>query len=345
MLYVTTRNDGDAYTSDRAMIGDTAPDGGQFLPKTIPAFGRDVLNAVSNRSFSENVAWVLGQLWGKPLTSWDIDSRIGRLPVEVREVTSRMMAAEIWHSEDLSVEELSERLFRVVVTDPLETPGQWFTMSLRIALIFAVFAKLTAVGLVSPDKPLDVAVPSMDFQYPMALWYARNWGLPVGRIICACNENNAPWTLLHQGEMRTDAPLRRTYTAACDQVTPSGLERLIHATLGRDEVQRYVGMMAKRRMYTINSAQQHKLRAGLSVCVVSQRRMEFMIPNLFRPGLWTPNPYTAMAFAALVDHRAHSGDTGRALVLSEEHPVFSAQMLSKVMGISPDEVRAMVCAE
>ena len=115
--------------------------------------------------------------------------------------------------------------------------------------------------------------------------------------------------------------------------------------MGQEEVKRYAATLEKRRMYTINAAQQHKLRAGLSVCVVSQRRMEFMIPNLFRPDGWTPTPYTAMAFAALVDHRAHAGDTGRALVLSEEHPVFSAQMLSKAMGVSSDDIRAMVCAE
>ena len=186
---------------------------------------------------------------------------------------------------------------------------------------------------------MDVAVPSMDFLYPMALWYARSWGLPVGRIICACNENNAPWSLLHQGEMRTDAPVRHTYTAACDQAVPAGLERLIHGTLGQEEVLRYAKQVEKRRMYTLTAAQQAVVRAGMSVCVVSQRRMEFMVPNLFQPEQWCPDPYTAMAYTALVDHRSHSGETGRALLLSEEDPVFSAEMLAKVIGVPADILR------
>ena len=339
MLYVTTRTDRDAYPADRAILGSHAPDGGQFLPMVTPCFNQGVLEAAAGRSFHENVAGVLNQFWGSNLTSWDIDLHIGKLPTEIKELNSRTMVAEIWHNPDLSFRDIAERLFHLVVTEPLEQPGQWFYMSLRIAHLFGVFAALTARGLVSAEKPLDVAVPSLDFQYPMALWYARSWGLPIGRIICACNENNAPWGLLHQGEIRTDMNVRHTYTAACDQAVPAGLERLIHATLGQEEVLRFVRTQERRRMYTLTAAQQLAMRAGISVCVVSQRRMEFMIPNLFQPDLWCPDPYTAMAYTALVDHRSHSGETGKALLLSEEDPIFSAEMLSKAMGVSADTLR------
>ena len=345
MLYVTTRTDRDAYTAHRAMLGGAAPDGGQFLPRVSPAFGREVLDAVAGRSFSDNVAWVLSQLWGRKISGWDIDVELGKQSVSIRDLDSRTIAAEIWHDPEVSFQDLALRMFRMMVNDPMEKPGQWFYVSLRIALIFGVFAELAARGEVSSDKPLDIAVPSFDFQYPMALWYARRWGLPIGRIICACNENNAPWTLLHQGEMRTDAPLRHTYTAACDQTVPGGLERLIHAVLGPDEALRYASLLGKQRMYTLNAAQQNLLRRGVSVCVVSQRRMEFMLPNLFAPGHWTPDPYAAMAYTALVDHRAHAGKTGKALILSEGHPIFYAEMLSEAMGVSADQLRDVLRGE
>ena len=339
MLYVTTRSDRDAYTANHAMMGDRAPDGGQFVPMAPPYLGPSALEAAAGRSFHENVAGLLNQFWDSNLTSWDIDLHIGKLPVNFRDLNSRTMVAEIWHNGDFSFQEIAQRLFHLVSGDPFQQPGQWFEMSLRIAQLFGIFAILSAKGLVSQEKPLDVAVPSFDFQYPMALWYARSWGLPIGRIICACNENNAPWGLLHQGEIRTDMNLRRTYTAACDQTVPAGLERLICATLGTEEVQRYARTLERRRMYTITAVQQAAMRAGMSVCVVSQRRMEFMIPNLFQPDQWCPDPYTAMAYTALVDHRSHSGETGKALLISEEDPIFSAEMLAKAMGVSADTLR------
>lgn len=339
MLYVTTRSDRDAYTANHVMLSERAPDGGQFVPMAPPYLGQSALKAAAERSFHENVASMLNQFWDSDLTGWDIDLHIGKLPVNFRDLNSRTMVAEIWHNPDLSFPEISRKLFHLVAPGSVEEPGQWFEMTLRIAHIFGIFAILAARGLVSGEKPLDVAVPSFDFQYPMALWYARSWGLPIGRIICACNENNAPWGLLHQGEIRTDMNLRRTYTAACDQAVPAGLERLIYATLGQEEVQRFARTLERRRMYTLTAAQQLAMRAGISVCVVSQRRMEFMIPNLFQPDRWCPDPYTAMAYTALVDHRSHSGETGKALLISEEDPIFSAEMLSKAMGVSADTLR------
>ena len=342
MLYVTTRSDRDAVTIYRALTCDLGPDGGQLVPMQVPFFGEEALAALASRSFNENVAYILSLLFRKNLTGRDIDLVTGKRSVNLLDVNSRTMAAETWRNLDCDFGGYGDRLFRLLVREPEAKPGQWFTMSVRIAVIFAVFGELMARGIVSADAPLDIAVPSLDFQYPMAAWYARSWGLPIGTIICACNENNAPWCLIHQGDMRTDVPVRHTLTAACDQALPGGLERLIHAVLGTEEARRYAAAAAEGKLYTMEPEQQTRLRAGISVSVVSQRRMAFMIPNLFRSGSWKPDLYAAMAYTGLVDHRAAPGDTGKALVISEENPVYSAGLLSAYLGMSADEVAGML---
>ena len=339
MLYVTTRTDRDAFTAHRAMTCGHGPAGGQFLPRQTPRFGAEDLRAGAGRSFNENIAWVLNRLYRCDLTGRDIELVAGARGAGLTDLTSRTIAAEIWRGSDCSFDDLVLRIFQLLVKDPGETPGQWFIMSLRIAVFFAVFAELTAEGLVSEQEPMDVALPSLDFQLPMAAWYARAWGLPIGHIICACNENNAPWSLLHQGEMRTDTPLCHTVTAACDQAVPAGLERLIHAVLGTDEVRRYLAAVEAGRPYTLDPDQRDALRAGMSVWVVSQRRMEFTVPNLYRAGRWQPDPYAAMAYTALEDHRSRAGDTGRALILSEESPVRSAELLARLLHTRAGELR------
>lgn len=339
MLYVTTRSSRDAYTPYRAMTEDFAADGGQFLPMQVPCLTAEELENVARRSFNENVAAVLRLLCRKNLTGRDIDLAVGKFTAPILELNSRTLVAELWRNLDCSFEEYVLRLFRLIVKEPQQRPGSWFIMSVRIAQLFGLFGELMAKGMVSSDTPLDISVPSFDFQYPMAAWYARSWGLPIGTIICCCNENNAPWSLLHQGEMRTDNAVRHTHTAACDQAVPAGLERLIHAVLGTAEAGSFASACSAGQLYSLTQDQQTLLRQGLSVSVVSQRRMEFMLPNIYRENRWQPEPYAAMAYAGLVDHRAAPGDTGSALIIAEENPVCRVEMLAEMLRMEPDKLR------
>lgn len=340
MLYVTTRSQRDAYTDHWVLTHDLAPDGGQFLPRAMPSFDEAALEDVASRSFNQNVAYVLSLLYRKQITGWDVDLTIGKRPMDIMELNSRTLVAEVWRNSEWRFDQFVERLYRLFVEEPEAKPSQWFVMSVRIAVLFGVYGTLMSRGTVSVEQPLDIAVPSFDFQFPMAAWYARSWGLPIGGIICCCNENNAPWTLLHQGELRTDLEPKETFTSACDQAVPGGLERLIFGVLGGDETRRYINAVASRCRYKLEPAMRDLLRRGLSVSVVSQRRMAFMLPNIYRTGRWIPDPYSAMSYAGLVDHRSRPGDTGMALVISEEDPVFSVEMLSRFIGISEDKLRS-----
>lgn len=336
MLYVTTRSDRDTFPAHAAMTADFAPDGGQFIPRQVPCFDEKELAAASQRTFNENIAYVLNLLSGAELTARDVGFVIGERSAHILDLDSRTMIAELWRDTDCSFDENVNRLFRLLVKDLDAEPGQWFVMSVRIAMLFAVYAALAGKGIA---MPLDLAVPSFDFQIPMAAWYARAWGLPIGRIVCACNENNAPWSLLHLGEMRTDMPVRHTITSACDQAVPAGLERLIHAVLGAGEVQKYLSAQKNGGLYELEVSQRDALRQGLSVAVISRRRIQFMIPNLYRSGRWKPDPYAAMAYAALCDHRARAGETGKALVIAEAHPKYSADLLADMLTVPAEQLR------
>ena len=342
MRYVTTRSDRESYTPHQAMTADRAPDGGWFLPEEAPVFTEELLRAGAGKSFNENVAAVLRLLFDGSLTGRDIDLVAGKAAVNLLPLNSHTHVVETWRNLDCDFAGYRDRLFNLMVRDPFTNPGQWFTLAVEIAVIYAVFAELAAAGKVSAEAPLDLAVPSFDFRLPMAARYARSWGLPIGTIICACNENNAPWCLLHQGELRTDVPVRSTGIPACDQAVPAGLERLIHSTLGMEEAGRWGACVAAGRLFTLEAAQQAALREGISVSVVSRRRMDFMLPNLFGAGGWHPDPYAAMAYTGLVDHRAAPGDTGMALVIAGENPVYSAGLLSGYLGIPAEQIRRII---
>ena len=59
---------------------------------------------------------------------------------------------------------------------------------------------------------MDISVVCGNFDLPMSAWYARAWGLPIGNIICCCNENGNLWNLIHHGQFRQDPVSVRTGT-------------------------------------------------------------------------------------------------------------------------------------
>ena len=59
MLYVTTRNNRDAYTAQRVLRENRGPDGGLYVPFREPVFSREEIDALKEKSFHQCVAEVL----------------------------------------------------------------------------------------------------------------------------------------------------------------------------------------------------------------------------------------------------------------------------------------------
>ena len=341
MLYVTTRSGKDAFTVNQALSEQRADDGGFYVPMKNPFFDRAQMKALADKSFSQNVAEILNLLFQSRLDSWAVDFGIGRHPLRLVSVSGRAILAETWHNPSWRFERLAKSVEKTIrQSDHIsQIPTDWLMIASRIAVLFGIFGELMNRGEVSVDSPLDIAVPVGNFSAPMAAWYARSWGLPIGNILCCCNENPGCWNLIHKGEMRCDAPVVTTTTPACDKVVPENLERLISATLGYRETERFLYSCAEGGLYYLEDYQHQRLREGLYGSVVGQQRLEWAILNLYKTDGYISDPYTALAYSGLMDYRARTGETRKALILSEESPVYSLPYLGKCMGLTPEELK------
>lgn len=340
MLYVTTRINADAFTARRCLTENRGPEGGLYLPMRMPVFSREEICALAEKSFSQNVAEVMNLLFNTKLDSWTVEFAIGRYPVRLVNLSSKVTVTENWHNPDWKFDRLAKNLARVVSgTGEEREPTDWMLIASRIAVLFGIFGDLMHNGQAGFETPLDIAVPSGDFSVPMAAWYAREWGLPIGTIVVCCNENSAPWNLLHQGELRTDAVAMRTALPACDHAVPADLERLIYGTLGAAETKRYCEVCRRGGNYYLQDHQVKKLRRGIYVSVVSQQRTESMILSIYKNNGYISDPYTALSYSGLLDCRSRTGEGGPALILAEESPAFSLNMICGCLGISQRELK------
>lgn len=340
MLYVTTRVSGDAYTANRALSENRGPEGGFFVPMRMPRYSEAELLAMADKSFAQNMAELLNRLFNTQLDSWAVEFGVGRYPVKLAALSPRVTVAEMWHNPEWRFSRLAAGTEKAIRQSDEIVGADWVVLASRIAALFATFGQLLKNGTVKTDAPIDVVVPSGNFSAPMAVWYARAWGLPIANIVVCCNENSGVWSLLHRGELRTDAAAVKTGTPACDFTVPTDLERLIFSTLGAERTAEFVSVCRRGGTFYLSQTDQKTLRTGMYACVVSGRRMESAIPNLYKSDGYIADPYTALCYAGLADYRARAAENRPALILSDESPAYAAELVARCMGITPAALRA-----
>ena len=326
------------------MAEDRSSDGGFFVPMQLPRFDRQQIRCLADKSFSQNVADIVNLFFNTQLDSWAIEFAIGRYPVKLRCIGSREIVAETWHNPVWKFERLAKGIEKAIrqSDDVRDVPSDWLMIMARISVLFGIFGELLEQGKVSTAEPIDIAVPSGDFSAPMAVWYAKQMGLPISTILCCCNDNNGPWKLLHQGQIRTDSAALTTATPLCDQAVPANLERLIYANLGVKGCLQFVDVCKSGSCFYLEQEQLKKVREGLYVPVTGQERLESAIKSLFRSCGYAADVYTALCYSGILDYRSVTGEGRQILILSEESPVYSAAYLSKCLEISAQNLMELI---
>lgn len=344
MLYVTTRNNVDAFTAQRVLRDRRGPDGGLFVPFRLPVFSNEDILALKEKRFNTCVAEILNLLFNTRLTAYDIDFCVGRYFVRLKKMNQRLMVAECWHNTHWTFSSIVEDLSARIRVDPqcTSTPGDWAEVGIRIAVLFGIYAELSRSGMVDSDKKMDVAVLTGDFSAPMSAWYARKMGLPIGNIICCCNENGNLWDFICHGQLRTDGVAQQTMIPEANVVVPVGIERLIHAYGGTSEVNHYLEAARSGKSYFLDDRLLRELRQGIYVTVNSDSRIRSVIPNVYGTYSHILSLCGATVYAGVQDYRARTGENRFALILSEKSPRNYSDIITEVLGISRKKLEELL---
>ncbi len=323
MLYVTTREKYDAFTTARTLVSSTAPEGGLYLPYKMPVLTAEELDGLAAQTFGQNVAAILNRFFGCGLTAWDVEFSIGRYPVKMASMGQKILVAECWRNLEGSYEKmerhLAARICRKGTAEVVVT--SWLRIAIRIAVIAAVFGELRKNG---NREHLDVALTEGDFSMAMALWYSREMGLPIGNLIIGCKDGSDIWNLIHNGQLR------------CGSMAE--LERLIYSTLGIEEAIRY----GRGEAIHLGPMQLSALSRGIACAVVSDHRRDSAIPKVFCTNSYILEQEAAVAYSALMDYRARTGESRMALILEDTSPADQAGPVASMLGLTEEKMKELL---
>ena len=306
MLYLSTRNTIDCFTSYRALNELQAPDGGFYIPFHLQRFTDAELAEFRKQSPCEAIARVMNLFFSVGLTGWDVECVIGRCPVKVENVNQRLLFAEYWRNPDGSVKYLINNLFRRITAKEYNcAPSGWAYIAIEVALLFGLYAATENI----PIEGLDAAVEADDFADITAIEYARQMGLPVNTTVCTASENSAVWDFFAKGDYNSAAGDQAKY-----------LECFLFVRLGKDAVLRYVEACEKKRIYRVDEEQLEKLSENIFCSVISVNRVDSIISGMYRANGYAIDPHTAVAYGGLQDYRANTGLNRDTLILAKNRP-------------------------
>ena len=310
------------------------------MPFQMPVFTEEQLSSMIAGSPNRVIADVLNVFFSCSFTEWDVEYALGRKPAKVIGISSRLSVLECWNHPAGEVQQLVQAVSHRLRGNRVQASNtNWVEIAVRIALLFAAYCSLVAAEKIQRSLPLDVAVTTGDFAMPMAVWYARKMGLPVGVIICGCNSNGSFWDLLNRGEFDSGDAVAKTVTPDADFVIPRNLERLIFDLLGLEETHRYLHRCSLGRTYYLPEEARVVLSRHMFAAVCSNGRMRSIINGVYRTRSYVLSPYGALAYASLQDYRAITGESRPALLVAERSPLLDSALVSRILRMEESHLR------
>ena len=331
MLYITTRDNKDAYTAFRALHENTAPDGGGFIPFHTPVFSVSQLEEFVPLSFGQTVAELLNRFFSCKLTGWDIDICIGRSAVKLATMAHRIVIAEMWHNPEGVYERVIDNLFAKIVNEKKPTT-EWFKVAAHIAILFGIYTELCRNEIISFGDTIDFTTMADDLTIPVAAVYARKMGLPVDTIIFTCEDNGGLWDLIHLGELH--------YSSKGANLL--AYERLVHTAFGCEGVTALCIAINQKKSYRIDDELLPVFNAGLFCSVTGKARSAQNINSIYRTNSYLLDPITAQCIGGLQDYRAKTGESKLTLMIAGESPMNCISKISEATGISREKLSSVI---
>ena len=187
----------------------------------------------------------------------------------------------------------------------------------QIVYYVYAYAKLYANGEISKDEPINVVVPTGNFGNILAAFYAKNMGLPIGKLICASNENKVLFDFFSTGTYDRNREFMLTSSPSMDILISSNLERLIYRIAGNDAAKNADLMKA------LTSAGKYEISEDMKAQLSdfygnysSEQETAEVIKNLYDKTGYVIDTHTAVAAGVYNKYKADTKDTDTKTVIA-----------------------------
>lgn len=215
----------------------------------------------------------------------------------------------------------------------------------QIVYYVYAYAQLVKAGQIQAGEAVNFAVPTGNFGNILAAYYAKQIGLPVGKLICASNENNVLTDFFKTHVYDKMRSFKVTSSPSMDILVSSNLERLIFHLLG-NSAEKTADLMK-----SLNQHGQYEL-TDFDPAILELFAAEYAtevetaaeIKRVYEASDYIEDPHTAVASAVYQKYRTATGDETKTVIASTaspyKFPVVAVEAVTGQTGLSDFEALA-----
>jgi len=191
----------------------------------------------------------------------------------------------------------------------------------QIVYYVYAYAKMVKSGEIKDGETINVTVPTGNFGNILAAFYAKNMGLPIGKLICASNENKVLYDFFTTGTYDKNREFILTSSPSMDILISSNLERLIYRIAG-DNAQKNQELMRTLQetgSYCISEEMRARLKDFYGN-FASEEETASIIGEIYRDAGYIIDTHTAVAAAVYQKYKKETGDVAKTVIASTASP-------------------------
>ena len=208
----------------------------------------------------------------------------------------------------------------------------------QVVYYFRAYGDLVKAGRIRMGDVVDYTVPTGNFGDILAGYFAKEMGLPVGRLICASNANDVLTEFLTTGRYDKRRPFYKTTSPSMDILVSSNLERLLYLVSGdAGYVAQLMAQLKETGVYQVPDDLLEKMQSVLWSGCCDDAATKAAIGRLWKEQRYLADTHTAVAWQVAQDYKAACADHNPVVVLSTASPYKFPAAVLEGLGEQPED--------
>ncbi len=207
----------------------------------------------------------------------------------------------------------------------------------QVVYYISAYEELVGTGAIHEDEAFNVVVPTGNFGNILAAYIAKRMGVPIGKLICASNENHVLTDFFRTGTYDKHRELILTQSPSMDIIESSNLERFLYYLVGEDpeRVSSFMNDLHEKGSFSLTEEELKRAQRDFFGAYVDDAHTTAMIEQIYNSYGYVLDPHTAVAVGAYMAFiLAHPEQGARhTLIASTAHPYKFPNAVSQALEI------------
>jgi threonine synthase len=196
----------------------------------------------------------------------------------------------------------------------------WGRLAPQIVYYVSAYCDMLNSNDISYGDKVNVCVPTGNFGNIFAAYLAKCMGLPLGKLVCASNDNNVLTDFLATGTYNRNRDFHTTISPSMDILISSNLERLLFFAAGAEKTADYMKKLNEDGAYTVSDDVKSLIDDNFVGYYADENRTRKTLDHFYRDYGYLADTHTSVALDCAEQYIAKTGDKTKMIVASTASP-------------------------